>query len=62
MDKGFKTKILNNLWDENFMLNLCKECRLFRPKIIRGMFHLDCVFFNKCIRQYPYIIDNRRFK
>jgi len=61
-DRRFKDKILNNLWDENYMLNVCMKCNLFRPKIYKGIMYMECVFINKCIKQYPPISCNKEFK
>jgi len=61
-EQRFKDKILNNLWDENYMLNVCMKCKLFRPVIEKGIMYMDCVFVNKCIKQYPPISCNKEFK
>ena len=61
-EQRFKDKILNNLWDENYMLNVCMKCKLFRPKIYHGLMYMECVFVNKCIKQYPTISSNKEFK
>jgi len=61
-EQRFKNKVLNNLWDENYMLNTCMKCNLFRPNIHHGVIYMECVFVNKCIKQYPTIQCNKEFK
>ena len=61
-EQRFKNKVLNNLWDENYMLNTCMKCNLFRPNIHHGVMYMECVLVNKCIKQYPSISCNKEFK
>ena len=39
-EQRFKNKVLNNLWDENYMLNTCMKCNLFRPRIENGIIYM----------------------
>jgi len=57
---------LKNLRTKKHQFDACVSCPAFRVKIIEmygGEFVVtSCIFFNKCIKEYPHEIDNKEFE
>ena len=65
-DRKYKNESLQNLRTKKHQFDACVTCPAFRVRIIDlygGEFVLtSCIFFNKCIKQYPHRVDNKEFK
>ena len=57
---------LRNLRSKKTVFESCMGCPAFRVKTISvyGLEYvlISCVFFDKCIKQYPLKVDNEEFK
>jgi hypothetical protein len=64
--RKFGLESLKNLRAKKMMLETCEECPALRTEFIMGGIYdyvfFRCIFYNKCIKQYPHRIDNKEFK
>lgn len=58
----FTSRVLQHLYDENYMFNECMKCPLFRTFLQGGVLYTGCIFATKCIKEYPHSKDNKEFK
>ena len=57
---------LKNLRTKKMVFDACVSCPAFRVRIItmyeQEFVVTSCILFNKCIKEYPHMIDNKEFK
>jgi hypothetical protein len=65
-DRKFKQTSLKALRSKKVLFELCNGCPALRVGyIMDGIYEFiinGCVFFDKCIKQYPHRVDNKEFK